>query len=307
MAHSHRELTGVSFDPATAAVMQEALRRQGLYEGAADSIFGRKTATALQQHLVAIGHDIEVDGVAGNATITALQTELKRRGFYDGKIDGVAGEITKRAIHAYFSIPADAAHIDLRSPDAFSDQVRLVREIAAQNGDTNFLMVDKINGKIMLFQDGRLVLRAAALTGANLEDVIPASAYSKTVDEQGFDEKVTPAGRFTVHREHDTDYGDVLTLNEIRGDSWSIAIHQVYTGTPSERRPERLRSGRGSESHISFGCINVAKETIAELLRHVPGKDKPDAEKMPLYILPQNLERTLEFFPVRAVPRELTQ
>ena len=294
MGRVGREGNQISLDFATAALVQDRLKRQGLYDGSTDGVVGEKTVTGLQLHLNEVGHGLKVDGVAGTATVTALQTELKRRGFYEGIIDGVAGTLTRRAIHVYFS---DSPQTDPKH--ALSSQAEMVSQIAERNGDQDYLMVDKINGKIFLFRDGRLYLQASALTGANLADVIPASSFVKGVDDQSFDEKVTPAGRFTVRKEDDPHYGKVFTLNEVYAPGlWSIAIHRVYTGTPSERRLERLQSIDGRDKHISTGCINVSAQTIAKLLKEITNDTNA-----PLYILPQDEARTLEFFPDRKSAR----
>src|SRR4051794_31071676 len=48
-----------------------------------------------------------------------------------------------------------------------SDAVHQVSKIAGQNGDKVFLVVDKVHGKIALFENGEVKFAAAALTGQN--------------------------------------------------------------------------------------------------------------------------------------------
>jgi hypothetical protein len=104
-------------------------------------------------------------------------------------------------------------------------------------------------------------------------------------------DKVTPAGRFTVSRDVDKNYGPVLDINEIRGPDWTISIHQLYLGTKSERREYRLQSADHLDSHITHGCINVAKPTMRFLLDNLPKAGRPA-----LYVMPHDGHKIAEFF-----------
>jgi hypothetical protein len=173
-----------------------------------------------------------------------------------------------------------------------STQERHVGLIAANRGDRNYLMVDKARGKIFLFENGLPVFSDAALTGESAGDRIPPSALKKTFSKVGTaDDKVTPAGRFTLKRDYDPDYGTLLELNEIKGPDWSIAIHRVYLGVPSERRAHRLQSKGGADKNITHGCINVTQDTISYLLRRLPKKPVTA-----LYVLPRDEGKTEDFF-----------
>jgi hypothetical protein len=142
-------------------------------------------------------------------------------------------------------------------------------------------MVDKAHGKIILFADGRPVFSRSALTGESMADRIPPDAWSKPWSQQHeVKYKVTPAGRFTLTRDHDRALGDLFDINELKGRDWAIAIHQVWLGKPSERRDARLRSDMDEDKHITDGCVDVDPITIAQLWRLLPGRG------MPLYILP---------------------
>jgi L,D-transpeptidase catalytic domain len=180
----------------------------------------------------------------------------------------------------------------LPEPPVLSDQEVQVSQVAERNGDHNFLMVDKNLGKIILFQDGKAIFAGPALTGASPADRLPPGVLKEKFSKlNAFDTKVTPAGRYTVSRGRDGDYGTVLDINEIRGRDWGIAIHKVYLGTPSEHRDTRLRSPNDDDKHITFGCINVTPDAIRFLLRELPAKGAT-----PLYILPEDETRTAAFF-----------
>jgi hypothetical protein len=179
--------------------------------------------------------------------------------------------------------------------EQLTPQEQTASQIAEQNGDREYLMVDKAHGRIRLFNNGAVVFTASALTGENKSDRLPADTLKKEFAQLGaFDDKVTPAGRFTVAQDYDTEYGTVLEINEIQGPDWTIAIHQVYLGTPSERRADRLRSPRHDDKHITHGCINVVRETIQLLVEKLPS-DQPTA----LYILPHDQSQTTAFLTKR--------
>jgi hypothetical protein len=180
--------------------------------------------------------------------------------------------------------------------EPLTPQEQQASQIAAQNGDREFLMVDKVHGKIVLFENGSPVFTAAALTGENKADRLPPGALSKLFDHLGaFDDKVTPAGRFTVSRNYDDEYGTLFDINEIRGPDWAISIHQVYLGTPSERRADRLQSRHHVDKHITHGCINVTRETIELLVAKLPGN-----RATVLYVLPHDQSKTVEYLTKRS-------
>jgi hypothetical protein len=187
---------------------------------------------------------------------------------------------------------APAANGDTVQPwQIMTRQEIRVSHIAWSNGDRKYLMVDKALGKILLFEDGRPIYIARALTGESLSDqVLPEEIAGKMADLNALKYKVTPAGRFTVSRHYDPHYGYLFDINEVHGKDWSIALHRVYLGTPSEHRAERLASPREDDKNISFGCINVTPETEAYLLTQLPENGTP------IYVLPRDKEATVNSF-----------
>jgi hypothetical protein len=182
-------------------------------------------------------------------------------------------------------------------PASLSPAERTVSQIAAQKGDRNFLMVDKVRGEIIIFQNGRPVYSGSALTGEAKGDEIPAAAMTETFTIHSPKEyKVTPAGRFTVSSQPDNYYGETLDINEIQGKDWDIAIHVIFLGFPQEHRDARLRSSNGDEKHITYGCIDVSKPTMQRLLALLPNEDST-----PIYILPRDESKLPRFFPARGM------
>jgi len=167
-----------------------------------------------------------------------------------------------------------------------------VSQIAARNGDRNYLMLDKTRGRIFVFENGRPTFSGAALTGENQSDFLAPDAFTKSFAEQkGLRYKVTPAGRYTVSPGFDHAYGVTLDVNEVQGTDWDIAIHRVWLGAPSEHRDARLRSPGGEDKHITYGCIDVDGSTMEGLLRRLP-----NADGTPLYILPADERLIMQLF-----------
>ena len=163
-----------------------------------------------------------------------------------------------------------------------------VSEVAARNGDRDYLMVDKSLGRLIQFTNGVPVFVSRVLTGASLADRIPPEALSRTYAEQWDTRfRVTPAGRFTVSHGFDSVVGATLDINEIKGPDWSIAIHS--TGSPS--RDARLRSASEADKHITEGCVNVDPATMRRLTM-LPGRHG----RIPLYILPMDERLLTQFF-----------
>ena len=193
-------------------------------------------------------------------------------------------------------LPAHAGATDtpeLPSPQ-LSDQQRAVSAIAIQNGDRQFLMLDKSRGELLLFVNGQPVFQGAALVGESRADEIPPYLFNKSFSVPAkLSEKVTPAGRYTIRREVDPHFGTIFTINEIRGTDWDITIHRVAI-VPGEHRPERIRSPNAADRHITNGCVNVERATIGFLERNVTGP------RTSLYILPEDPGRIPVLFGQRS-------
>jgi len=186
------------------------------------------------------------------------------------------------------------SQITAHGPTLSSASAR-VRDIAWANGDRDFLMIDKAFGLILLFKNGEPIFIRPALTGANPADRFPSDALTKSdAETKDLRYKVTPAGRFTVTHGYDEIFGETLNINEIQGLDWDLAIHRVARGNHAQYREIRLRPDISADRHISDGCINVAVDTMAALLTFLP-----NAQKVPIYILPSRDESIPDFFPAR--------
>ena len=183
-----------------------------------------------------------------------------------------------------------------------SAQEQQALQIATQNGDHDFIMIDKTLGKIIVFHEGKPVWTGAALTGRSPLDSYTAAILALPESHKfATAEKITPAGRFTVRRTQDDEEGTVFELDEVHGNGWYLALHRIWTGIPSERRMQRLLSPESADKHITFGCINVSTETMRYLTTHLPEKDRT-----PLYILPMDQALTASLLEMGKAEAALT-
>ena len=86
--------------------LQQALIGLGFLSGSTDGKYGSQTAEAVRDYQRAYG--LSADGSAGPDTMTSLrntistlQSDLSRKGWYSGSIDGVYGSGTRSAVKAY--------------------------------------------------------------------------------------------------------------------------------------------------------------------------------------------------------------
>jgi hypothetical protein len=223
-------------------------------------------------------------GASAGAAFESDLDDLYRAGVAQGRNGGEGGVVRSSPGQADMEPAPEARPV-------LSPRQARIAEIATRRGDRDFLMVDKALGKIIVFTAGKPVLSGPALTGASPADRFQPSILAKR-DSAHFstDEKVTPAGRFTVTRTYDDELGTAFEINEVHGNGWWLAIHHVWLGIPSEHRQERLQSGNPQEEHVTFGCINIGLEAIRYLTAHLPKNGKT-----PLYILPSTETLTSVF------------
>jgi len=218
--------------------------------------------------------------IASAGTIQAPDSVAQRTSDANGKAQSAPA-----TGHAATPLKASATY-DVQSDASFalSPSASRVSQIASQNGDRRFILVDKARGRIVLFLNGKPAFVRAALTGESLEDQLPSDAMEKSISQHiGTKYKVTPAGRFTVSRAHDEALGDTLDINELQGSDWMISVHQAWLGIRSQHRDTRLRSDDDRDKHITEGCIDVDPSTIALLLQLLP-----NANGTAIYISPMD-------------------
>lgn len=122
------------------------------------------------------------------------------------------------------------------------------------NGDTEFMIVDKRNAQVYVF-DAAARLRGASpilLGAAKGDDSVPGIG-SRPLSEVRLEERTTPAGRFVAERGRNLKGEDIVWVDY----DAAVSMHRVRTSKPSERRLERLATPTIDDNRISYGCINV--------------------------------------------------
>jgi hypothetical protein len=125
---------------------------------------------------------------------------------------------------------------------------------SADNQGLPFVIVDKIDAKVFVFDPGGRIRGAApALLGlARGDDTVPGIG-DRELSDQSPETRTTPAGRFVAALGLDSHDQDVVWVDY----DAAVALHRVITTNPEERRLERLATPTPLDNRISWGCINV--------------------------------------------------
>lgn len=162
---------------------------------------------------------------------------------------------------------------------------------SGDNGALPFIIIDKIQAKVFVFdRNGQLLSAAPALLGsAHGDDTVPGIG-SKKLSAIHPDERTTPAGRFVANLGNDlekkvlwVDYKDALSL------------HPVIRGNPRDHRFQRLATPSPLDNRISYGCINVPISFFSQIvLKAFTGTSGI------VYILPE-IKAIEDIFPISQV------
>ncbi|MES2686724.1 MAG: hypothetical protein V4706_07855 [Pseudomonadota bacterium] len=122
------------------------------------------------------------------------------------------------------------------------------------NQDMPFMIVDKVNARVLLFDpSGRLQGAAAALLGQARGDDSTPGIGERPLSSILPAERTTPAGRFVASLDRDKRGQELLWIDY----NTALALHRVVRGKPSEQRLQRLASATPADNRVSYGCINV--------------------------------------------------
>lgn len=151
--------------------------------------------------------------------------------------------------------PPQASAVELAMQKSSEEVKRVVRWVAdsADNGGLPFMLIDKANAHVYVFnRGGQLQGAAPALLGLAKGDrmLAPNSAPMSAMPPHV---RITPAGRFVSRLAIDSTGKELLVLDYAA----SLSLHPVVKGKPHERRAERLLSATSQDNRVSFGCINV--------------------------------------------------
>ena len=135
---------------------------------------------------------------------------------------------------------------------------------SADNGKMPFVIIDKVNAKVFVFDNqGRLRGAAAVLLGMARGDESPSGIGTRKLSAIAPAERITPAGRFVASLGNDLGTQDVLWVDYAA----AISLHRVYVGTPAEHRLHRLATPSIGDNRISYGCINVPASFYDRIIR----------------------------------------
>jgi len=165
----------------------------------------------------------------------------------------------------------------------------------AKAANKAFMITDKTGGMLHVFHaDGSLLVQDVALVGKDVGDKLEGA------------KKITPAGQYDLHLVPDAEYtgGFVYHMGgAVREDGLTVAVHAVYTGEASEKRPERLATPTPTDNRISWGCINVNNSTMVDTL--LPAKAEINGSL--IFVMPENSKDIAKFFPAMTQTIETTE
>lgn len=130
------------------------------------------------------------------------------------------------------------------------------------NGERPFVIIDKINARVYLF-DMHAQLRgaAAALLGLGPGDDGVSGIGQRKLSTISPKERTTPAGRFIASLGNDYTQ-DILWVDY----DLALSLHRVITGNVKDRRHQRLATPTPLDNRISYGCINVPVDFYDKLI-----------------------------------------
>ena len=138
-----------------------------------------------------------------------------------------------------------------------SRDTQLVADWVMDSGDNEgmpFVIVDKVDAKVFVFDEGGHLLGAtSALLGLALGDQSVPGIGKRKLATIRPDERTTPSGRFVAYLDRNMKDGEILWVDY----EAAISLHPVVTTVPKEHRLERLGSSDPLARRISYGCINV--------------------------------------------------
>jgi hypothetical protein len=176
---------------------------------------------------------------------------------------------------AQLAIEAEAQFEAEPEPDPVAAPTPATAEVirwvlaSRDNGDRPFIVIDKVAAALFVFDASGMPIGAApALLGIASGDDSTPGIGDRALSEIGPAERTTPAGRFVAR--FGPAYGGRTVL-------WvdfatSVAIHPVVSGTPRERRLQRLESRSPEDNRITFGCINVPVPFYRDVLQPLFGE-----------------------------------
>jgi hypothetical protein len=221
--------------------------------------------------------------------VPAWRTAALPQGPSSGISQGLS-QSTAPAATPMVQAPAMQRRLDLRGEPASADVQQLAQWVvsAADNGDRPFILIDKVDAKVFVFEpDGRLRGASPVLLGYAAGDHTVEGIGLRPIEQVKPEERTTPAGRFVGERGRNTLNEEVLWVDY----DAAVSMHKVRLTNPKERRAERLASPTSADNRISYGCINLPPSFFDQVLWPSVRQTKPV-----IYVLPE-VKALHEVFP----------
>lgn len=152
---------------------------------------------------------------------------------------------------------------DAAVSSAASEVTAWIRQTADNQG-LPFLIVDKVNAQVLVFDpEGLLLGTAPALLGLTHGDVSPPGVGDRPLSAIGPADRITPAGRFVASMGENLGGKGILWIDYAA----ALSLHAVITTRPADRRLQRLATATPQDNRISFGCVNVPARFYEEIVR----------------------------------------
>ena len=148
------------------------------------------------------------------------------------------------------------ARANFRGESAPADVRRMADWVvaSADNSDLSFVVVDKKDAEVFVFDgQGQILGAAPALLGLAVGDDSAPGIGDKRLSAIPPRDRTTPAGRFVAYMGREPGKPNFLWVDY----KDNISLHRVITGRPQDHRFQRLATPTPLDNRISFGCINV--------------------------------------------------
>jgi hypothetical protein len=149
------------------------------------------------------------------------------------------------------------------------------------NGGLPFMIIDKRQAHLWVFdRSGKPQGNAPVLLGVARGDHTAPGVGDKKLSDITFEERTTPAGRFSAEVGMNARGEDVVWVDYDAG----VSMHRVLTTNPKEQRARRLETPTPNDNRVSYGCINVPKA----FFENVVGATVRGGNSV-VYVLPESL------------------
>ena len=125
---------------------------------------------------------------------------------------------------------------------------------SGDNADKPFVIVDKVNARVFVFDAGGRIRGATpVLLGLARGDHSVPGIGERELSAIRPADRTTPAGRFVAALGRNFRGEDVVWVDY----DGAVSMHRVITSNPKEHRLHRLATPTPKDNRISYGCINV--------------------------------------------------